>query len=200
MHVLAVLSHHRRDSFSGAVMDRFADGCRAAGHSVEIADLHGEGFNPVWQPGDDAQFDDGPLPDDVLAEQARIERCDALALIFPLWWWGMPAMLKGWVDRVWSWGWAYDQTADPELSLLKNRTCVMLIPAGASPSTMAPHGYEQAMDTIWRTGTLGYFGMKDRRIHILHGSGGSDARRQGHLDTAYRAGLGIGVPAKGDQT
>ncbi|MEO1495283.1 MAG: NAD(P)H-dependent oxidoreductase [Pseudomonadota bacterium] len=198
MHVLSVLCHHRTDSLSHALADRFAAGCREAGHSVEIADLHAEGFCPVWQPEDDAQFDDAPMPSDVLAEQARIERCDAMALIFPLWWWGMPAMLKGWVDRVWSWGWAYDQTDDPTRSLLRDRTCVMLIPAGASPQTMAPYGYETAMDAIWRTGTLGYFGMVEKRIHILHGSGGSVARRQGHLDTAHRAGLTIGDPAVED--
>jgi NAD(P)H dehydrogenase (quinone) len=104
----------------------------------------------------------------------------------------MPAMLKGWVDRVWSWGWAYDQIDDPNQSLLRDRTCVMLIPAGSSPAKMAPYGYEEAMETIWRTGTLGYFGMADKRIHLLHGAGGSDARRAGHLDTAYRAGLTIG--------
>lgn len=196
MHVLAVLSHPRRDSFSGAVTDRFADGCREAGHTIEIADLHAEGFNPVWQPDDDAQFDDTPMPAEILAEQARVERCDAMALVFPLWWWGMPAMLKGWVDRVWSWGWAYDQVDDPDRSLLRNRTCVMLIPAGASPRTMAPYGYEQAMDAIWRTGTLGYFGMGDKRIHLLHGANGSDARRQGHLETAYQAGLTIGDPPR----
>ncbi len=195
MRVLAILCHHRRDSFSHAVAGRFAEGCREAGHTVEIADLHAEGFNPVWQAEDDAQFGDGPMPSDILAEQARIERCDALALIFPLWWWGMPAMLKGWVDRVWSWGWAYDQTDDPDRSLLRDRTCVMLIPAGASPMTMAPYGYQQAMDAIWRTGTLGYFGMNDKRIHILHGSGGLEARRQGHLETAHTAGLTIGKPS-----
>ncbi len=191
MHVLAVLAHARRDSFSGAIADRFAEGCASAGHTVEIADLHGEGFNPVWQVEDDAQFEDGPTPPDVLAEQARIERCDAIALIFPLWWWGMPAMLKGWIDRVWAWGWAYDQTADPERSLLRSRTCVLLVPAGAAPDTMAEHGYDTAVDAIWRVGTLGYFGLHARRIHILHGTGGSPARRQAHLQTAYDAGLRI---------
>ena len=100
MHVLAVFCHPRRDSFSGAVLDRFAQGAREAGHSVEVADLHAEGFDPVFKAGDFIQFEGGAMPPDVLAEQARVERCDALAFVFPIWWYGMPAMFKGWLDRV----------------------------------------------------------------------------------------------------
>lgn len=192
MHVLTVLSHPDPASLSHALAERFIAGAEAAGHSVETADLHAEGFDPRWTLADNAQFEGRPMPDDVLAEQARIERAEAFCLVFPLFWWGMPAMLKGWLDRVWSLGWAYDDVDDPDRSLLPKRTCVMLIPAGASPQSMAPHGYEQAMDAIWRTGTLGYLGMADKRIHMLHGSLGSPERRAGHLDTAYRAGREIG--------
>jgi NAD(P)H dehydrogenase (quinone) len=46
MKVLTVFSHPRRESLSGAVLDAFAGGLREAGHDVEIADLHGEGFDP----------------------------------------------------------------------------------------------------------------------------------------------------------
>lgn len=197
MHVLTVIDHPDTGSLTHAVAARFTEGALKAGHTTETADLHAEGFSPVWSLADMAQFEDRPMPEDVLAEQARIERCDALCLVFPLFWWGMPAMLKGWVDRVWSQGWAYDDVDDPDRSLLRDRTCVMLVPCGASPQSMAPNGYPGAIDKLWRTGTLGYFGMKDKRIHLLHGSHGSDARRVALLETAYGAGLGIGVPAGG---
>lgn len=194
MHVLTVLDQPNPASLSHAVAARFMEGCRDAGHTVELADLNAEGFDPRWRIEDFAQMDGEPMPEDVLAEQARIDRCDALAMIFPLYWWGMPAMLKGWVDRVWSYGWAYDQVDDPDVSLQRTRTGVMLVPAGASPQSMAPNGYDTAIDAIWRTGTLGYFGITDRRIHILHGATGSEPRRKGHLETAYRVGLTIGEP------
>lgn len=188
MHVLTVLSHPDPASFSHAIASRFMDGALEAGHTTELADLHAEGFDPRWSMPDLAQFDDLPMPDDVLAEQARIERCDALAMIFPLFWWGMPAMLKGWIDRVFSWGWAYDQVDDPDVSLLRSRIGVMLVPAGASPRSMAPHGYDTALDAIWRVGTMGYLGLTDRRIHILHGATGSEDRREGLLARACQAG------------
>ncbi|MEM9061152.1 MAG: NAD(P)H-dependent oxidoreductase [Pseudomonadota bacterium] len=195
MHVLTVIDHPNPQSLTHAIAVRFGDGAAEAGHTVEMADLHAEGFRPAWCMADVEADGGADLPADVRAEQVRIERCDALCLVFPLFWWGMPSMLKGWVDRVWSYGWAYDDVDDPSKSLQPARTCVMLVPSGASPQSMAPHGYPGALKTIWRTGTLGYFGMTDTRIHLLHGSQGSDERRARLLETAYQAGLTVGDPA-----
>ena len=191
MHILTILSHPDPNSFSHAIAARFNEGATQAGHTVETGDLHAEGFSPVWSMADIPVDAENPPPPDVQQEQARIERCDALCMIFPLFWWGMPAMLKGWVDRVWTYGWAYDDVDDPYSSLQRKRSCVMLIPAGASPQAMAPHGYPGALNRIWDRGTLGYFGMSNTRIELLHGSMGSAARRAGLLDIAHKAGVEI---------
>lgn len=194
MHVLIVLDHPNPDSLSHALAARFIEGATEAGHTTELADLHKEGFNPVWRMEDFAQMDGKPMPGDVLAEQARIERADALALVFPLWWWGMPSMMKGWIDRVFSWGWAYDQVDDPspEASLLRPRPCTLLVPAGASPQNMEDHGYDRLVQAAWINGTLGYCGMVNPVLHIMHGSTGKAWRREEHLKTAYAAGREIG--------
>lgn len=82
------------------------DGAKAAGHTTEFADLHAEEFDPRWTVADiDGDSASAPLAD-IRSEQERISRSDAICLAFPLFWWGMPSMMKGWVDRVWSWGWA----------------------------------------------------------------------------------------------
>jgi NAD(P)H dehydrogenase (quinone) len=117
MHVLTILDHPNPTSFSAAVARHFIAGVKAAGHSAELADLHAEGFDPRWSMADIEGDDGAAMPADVLNEQTRIARADAICLVFPLYWWGMPAMTKGWVDRVWTWGWAYDQLDDPERSL-----------------------------------------------------------------------------------
>ena len=194
MHILTVLDQPDPKSFSRAVARRFMEGAEAAGHTVELADLHAEGFNPVWRMEDFAQMEDKPMPGDVLAEQARIERCDGLALVFPLWWWGMPSMMKGWVDRVFSWGWAYDQVDDPspEASLLRPRPCVMMVPAGASPENMEEHGWDKLVQSAWVSGTMGFCGMVNTQLILMHGSMGKAERRVKHLETAYRAGLEFG--------
>jgi NAD(P)H dehydrogenase (quinone) len=190
MHVLTVLDHPDPASFSAAVADRFMTGAKAAGHTTELADLHAEKFDPRWSQADIK----GDLQADIQAEQARIDRADAICLVFPLFWWGMPAMMKGWTDRVWSWGWAYDQLDDPDTSLQRPRTGVLLIPAGARSDEMEALGYTSAIETLWMKGTFGYFGLSPRRIELLCGSKGSDARRAALLERSYRAGKELEMP------
>lgn len=193
MHVLAVFCHPRRASFSGAVLDRFVAGAGVAGHTVEVADLHAERFDPVFRVEDFAQFEGGRMPDDVLAEQDRVDRCDALAFVFPIWWYGMPAMFKGWLDRVWSNGWAYTWEHDPEGSLLRRRPCTFLCPTGASRALMDRWGYDRDLDHLWRYGVLGYCGVDPIRIELLLDAADFDTgAHPRHLETAYRSGLEIG--------
>ena len=161
----------------------------AAGHTTEIADLNAEGFDPRWTMTDIESDSGANVPADVLKEQARIARADAICFVFPLFWWGMPAMTKGWVDRVWSWGWAYDQLDDPDQSLQRLRTGVFLVPAGARSDEMETQGYQSAIETIWLAGTFGYFGFGKRDLFVLNGSKGSAGRRKGLLNRAYNIGL-----------
>ncbi|MDF3414787.1 NAD(P)H-dependent oxidoreductase [Sulfitobacter sp. M57] len=194
MHVLTILDHPNPASFSAAIAQRFIAGAEAAGHSTELADLNAEGFDPRWRMADIEGDDSGAVPPDVLREQTRIARADAVCFVFPLFWWGMPAMTKGWVDRVWSWGWAYDQLDDPEVSLQRPRTGLLLVPAGARSDEMEDKGYLAALETAWMAGTFGYFGFVRRDLKVLNGSKGSAARRDRLLDTAYQSGFTLAGP------
>ena len=194
MHVLTVLDHPNPSSFCSAIARRFMDGALDAGHSVELADLNAEGFDPRWTMADIEADGGANAPADVLAEQARIARADAICMVFPLFWWGMPATMKGWVDRVFSWGWAYDQLDNPEGSLLRPRTGVLLVPAGARSDEMESKGYTDALETVWTQGTFGYFGFAPRRLELLCGATGSAARREALLARAYACGLTLPEP------
>ncbi|SMP18384.1 NAD(P)H-dependent oxidoreductase [Shimia sagamensis] len=194
MHVLTVLDHPNPKSFSHAAAHHFMMGAEAAGHTTELADLHAEGFNPLWTMADNESDGHSNVPSDVVREQARIARADAICLIFPLFWWGMPAMTKGWVDRVWSWGWAYDQLGDPEQSMQRNRSGLLLIPAGARSDEVEGKGYRAALDTCWTQGTFGFFGFSPRRMELLYGSKGSEARRKALLEQSYTCGLTLPPP------
>ena len=189
MHVLSVVCHPRKDSFTFAVLDSFAAGVREAGDTLEVADLYREQFNPVMSERDLEQFNGVAMPDEILREQERVERCDALCLIFPTWWYGMPAMMKGWLDRVWSAGWAYDWRHDPEGSLLKPRPCTLLVPTGASAEQAKDWGCPERLDHVWRVGVLGYCGVEPIRIHWLLDAAFATGVHQAHLQTAHQAGL-----------
>ncbi|WP_162946813.1 NAD(P)H-dependent oxidoreductase [Ruegeria sp. EL01] len=194
MHVLTILDHPDPNSFTAASAAQFIEGAKAAGHTAELADLHSEGFDPRWSMADIDADSSSATPPDIAVEQERIARADAICLVFPLFWWGMPSMMKGWVDRVWSWGWAYDQLDDPEKSLQKPRSGVLLVPAGARSDEMESAGYHQALETVWTRGTFGYFGLSPRRVEVLHGSTGSAKRRQALLERSYDIGFTLPSP------
>lgn len=191
MHVLTILDHPDPGSFSAAIAREFCFGAESAGHTSELVDLHAEGFDPRWSMSDIEGDAAGHAPADIKAEQDRIGRADAIGFVFPLFWWGMPAMTKGWIDRVWSWGWAYDQLEDPDKSLQRPRTGVLLVPAGARSDEMDDLGSKTAMETAWLSGTFGYFGFEKRELILLNGSKGSDARRDALLKRAYQVGASL---------
>lgn len=194
MHVLTVLDHPNPAAFSAVVAQRFMAGAQAAGHTTELADLHAEGFDPRWSMADIDGDAKATPPPDVAKEQDRIARADAVCLVFPLFWWGMPSMTKGWVDRVWTWGWAYDQLDDPDTSLQRPRSGVLLIPAGVRSDEMTDAGYQDALEAAWMKGTFGYFGLSPRKLEVLHGATGSSARRQTLLDRSFRVGFDLLPP------
>jgi NAD(P)H dehydrogenase (quinone) len=194
LHVLTVLDHPNPKSFTAAAAQRFIEGAQAAGHTTELADLNSEGFDPRWSMADINGDVNASPPVDVLREQERIARADTICLAFPLFWWGMPATTKGWVDRVWTWGWAYDQLDDPDKSLQRPRTGVLLVPAGARSDEMQEKGHQLAMDIAWTKGTFGYFGFAQRQPEVLCGSTGSSARRKALLGRCYEVGNSLPEP------
>jgi NAD(P)H dehydrogenase (quinone) len=102
MRVLVIYCHPRPDSFSAALRDVAVDGLTAAGHSVELRDLYADAFDPVLstqQRG--VYFNEADSVIGVEDHVASLRQAEGLVLVYPTWWFGMPAMLKGWFDRVW---------------------------------------------------------------------------------------------------
>jgi NAD(P)H dehydrogenase (quinone) len=186
--VLVVFAHPRRASFTGDVLDRVVAGLGAAGHEVEVADLYREDFQPVFRDADYAQFEGRTLGEDILREQARVERNDALVLVFPIWWWSFPAMLKGWFDRVWSNGWAYEFANNPNGSLLAPRPFGLIACAASSREVYERRGYEDMLSRQVEVGTLGFCGVSASRLVIFNDVGWDEDRQVRHLAEAGELG------------
>lgn len=167
MNVLVVICHPRRNSLTGVLADAFIEGLKQSGHGVEIADLHGENFDPRMPVADEPDYGDpGKVySEEVRSEMTRIERNDALALFFPIWWWSMPAMLKGWIDRVWNHGWAYGWNGtETRIPIGK----ALIVALGGSPLADFTSGdYDKVLDTQVRLGLMNYCGIDDVRIEII---------------------------------
>lgn len=162
MHALIVVAHHDPRSLTHSVATQIAAGLTEAdpANTFEIADLYVEGFEPRFGAADFAvHHREASPPEDVLAEQARIDRADALVLVYPVYWWSMPALLKGWIDRVFSNGWAFDFAGDLKHVKLLQRLRVHLVQlAGADERTYERHGYGAAMKAQIEHGIFDYSG------------------------------------------
>jgi len=98
---LVVYCHPLDDSFVAAVRDRVVTALTAGGAEVRVNDLYAECFDPAFTATDRARHLE-PGTDPTLASYADdLQWCDTLVLVYPTWWSGQPAMLKGWIDRVW---------------------------------------------------------------------------------------------------
>lgn len=193
MKALVTLVHPDRNSFCGQLADNIAAALGEGGHHVEIADLYGEKFQPTLTVEDFAQFENRPMPEDVLKEQARVEWADGLIFVMPIWWYQFPAMFKGWIDRVFSEHWAYEfSTAfDRNKSLLGSRKVLIVATAGGSPRTFEKYEYDRGMDTLWNRGVWGYCGFRDVHTHFFYKVSPKEmpeAVREEHMAEARRIG------------
>lgn len=146
MNVLIVHAHHEPTSFSSALCRTAATALRAAGHEVRVSDLYEMGFDPVSDRRNfTTSFD--PVRLDQQAEERHASRtggfapgleremerllwCDLLVFSFPLWWLGMPAILKGWVDRVFALGVAYGGGRYFSTGALRPRQAMCIVTVG----------------------------------------------------------------------
>lgn len=112
MKCLIIMCHPRHDSLNASLADAAAMALRAGGHNLTICNLYERGFAPALAANEQLGIRDGLAPASTGLEAAELQAAELLVLVFPTWWFGMPAMLKGWFDRVWAPGVAYDLVQD----------------------------------------------------------------------------------------
>lgn len=102
MRILLVHTHPCEESFGAAIRDRAVATLREAGHEVDLLDLYAEGFDPVLSAQERRGYHTPGENEAPVAEHlARLRAAEGLIFTYPTWWYGPPAMLKGWIDRVW---------------------------------------------------------------------------------------------------
>jgi putative NADPH-quinone reductase len=109
MRVVIVFNHPYEGSFCAAILHAVVQGLARGGHTADVIHLDQDGFNPVMTAADLLAFTRRqPVDPQVLAYQQRLQQADHLVLIFPIWWELMPALTKGFIDKVIFPGLAYD--------------------------------------------------------------------------------------------
>lgn len=187
MRVLIVHAHPEPRSFNSALKDTAVATLGAQGHEVQVSDLYAMGFKAVPDADDfvvrldphrldvdleqEFQFERGSCPEDIAAEQAKVEWCDLLIFQFPIWWFSMPAILKGWVERVMTRGFAYGGGRKHAKGVFQGRKAMVCCTTGTAADTYAPDGIEgDILGLLWpvNNGVFHYLGFTPLPPYVVY--------------------------------
>jgi NAD(P)H dehydrogenase (quinone) len=194
MNALLVYAHPEPTSFTYALMEVAREALREAGHSVEVSDLYGEGFNPAAGRHDFTSVHDetrfhyqneqghahanGGFATDLVREQQRILKADLIIWLYPIWWGGVPAILKGWFDRVMAFGFAYADGRRYDSGFFKDKTGMLCLTTGGTVERFsAGNVYGPIDQVLYPTQHLmvEYLGMKSYPPFVAYATPRIDA-------------------------
>lgn len=158
MNILVVFSHPNPQSFNHAILETVVKAFKSKGHAVVVRDLYGIRFDPVLAIADLEAALRGSARLDVAEEQRHVREADLLVFIFPVWWSGVPAILKGWIDRVFTHGFAYAIDKKGVTGLLAGKKAAFFSTAGATEAVLS-RGIQTAMETIFVNAILRACGL-----------------------------------------
>jgi NAD(P)H dehydrogenase (quinone) len=205
MRVLLVYAHPEPTSFNGAMKDLAVETLSAAGHEVTVSDLYAQNFNPVTgahdflHRADAAHLDIGTeqgnaartagFAPDVQAEIDKLMAAEFLLLQFPFWWYSVPAMLKGWIDRVFAYGVAYDFGRTWDRGVFSGRRAMLAFTTSAPPTSSFPDGRNGDLErTLWplHAGVLALCGYEVLKPYVAHAVRWVDQPRRDTILAEYR--------------
>ena len=159
-----VWSHPRADSLTAQMVASLRHRAEQRGAHVKTLDLYRSGFDPAMREEDEPEWEN---PAKCYSPQVHrlfneLNDRDAIIFVFPLWWYSYPAMLKGYLERVWNYGLAYGEN-----SALKDKKVRWLALVGGSQQTFIKYGWEKNI-TDYMMGVTGYLAIGDVEVHFLY--------------------------------
>lgn len=194
MNILIVYAHHEPSSFTAAMKNLATQVFAAQGHTIVMSDLYGQGFSPQAQKWDFVTTSGGhfnymleqrhaarldlAFSPDILGEIEKIRAAQVILFVTPIWWFSVPAILKGWFDRVLAMGVAWDGGKIYENGLLRGKQAMLIAAAGGPAQYYQPNGRhkattEQILHHV-NHGTLAFCGMNVHEPFVALGVLGLD--------------------------
>lgn len=158
---LIIYAHPNPDSFNASLKNEVEEALKEKGIHYLLRDLNSMGFNPVLSMEDLSQISQGKTPPDIVKEQEFIREADTLILVFPMWWYSFPAILKGYIDRVFSYGFAYKEENGTPVGLLRGKRAIILCTLGGSEQDYGE--FAQCLKSTFK-GTFEFCGIE---VHLV---------------------------------
>ncbi|MEW5763937.1 MAG: NAD(P)H-dependent oxidoreductase [Acidobacteriota bacterium] len=169
MNVLIVYAHPNPLSFNHAVKEEIRRGLEQAGHAVRVKDLYGENPKVTLDALDFGSITGGRVPEDILREQEVVLWAEGLVFVYPIWWFSPPAILKGWIDRVFLNGFAFEIGPDGARGLLKHRKALVVTTTGAPEASYEAGKAKEVILRPMTDGTLRFCGIPDVAAKVFFG-------------------------------
>lgn len=157
---LIICAHPNPDSLNHYLKHVLAEYLWDSGHKVKVRDLYDLNFNPVLSLEDLEGQRKGQVSDDVKKEQQFITWADCITFIYPIWWTGLPAILKGYIDRVFSYGFAYRYDNGIQKGLLSGKHTIIINTHGKSKDEYNQSGMDKALLLTSDIGIYQYCGLE----------------------------------------
>ena len=180
-----VVAHPNPASFTRALAQAYADELTTMGHEAELRDLYAMNFDPVLRPAELS----APGGEDVRREQVLLKAATATAFFYPLWWASMPAILKGYIDRVFTLGVAYEFRGSAMHGLLSGKTNLLVTVSAAPTQVLQQTGAWNAIRAIQDSHIFHSVGLT-LADHLHFGEvvpGMSEAAARAHIETVRTA-------------
>ena len=169
MNYLIVYSHPNKSSFNHAIKETVVDCLKKNGHKVKVRDLYENKFNPVLSASDFETFMNGKTPEDIRLEQEYVKWAEKIIFISPLWWTGLPAMMKGYIDRVFARGFAYDYDESGPVQLLIGKEGIFITTTGTPTELYESIDFMNSFINTQDNGILNFCGI-DTGNHLFLGA------------------------------
>ncbi|MGC9120309.1 MAG: NAD(P)H-dependent oxidoreductase [Sulfurihydrogenibium sp.] len=145
MDYLIVYAHPNPASFNAAIKNTVEETIKQKGKTFETVDLYKINFDPVLKPADFEAIMSGKVLDDVKQQQELITKAETLVFIHPIWWYSMPAILKGYIDRVFSYGFAYKEEGNEIKPLLTDKKVIIINTLGEPKELFEQTGMAESL-------------------------------------------------------
>lgn len=162
-----IYMHPSKDSFNGAILNTLMQSLTDHNHEVRINHLYSNSFNSLLTREEYQKSLDNHYDDDILVEQKMIQWADRLIFVFPVWWGGFPSIGKGYIDRVLSYGFAYELQGESPIPLMNDKKVSLVFTTGAPKEVFVQSGLYENMIELLDKSIFQFCGFKlDGILHF----------------------------------
>lgn len=169
MNYLVIYTHPDPHSFNHAILETVTEELGGSENSCSIRDLYANSFDPILKWSDLLNIRKNRPAEDLTEEQELVREANVLIFIFPVWWFNMPAILKGYIDRVFAEGFAFQLNEKGTSGLLKGKRAIIFNTTGGTRKNYEESGFAEAFRKCICSGIFHFCGFDQVEQHFLYG-------------------------------